>query len=115
MANKAFKYRIYPTESQKEQLLKTFGCCRFVYNHYLALQSERHAAGEKYMGRTACNNDCNRRLKEEYPWLREADKFALTNAIYAMDRGFQSFLNVKADIHDSRADITAGIPIQRIL
>ena len=30
MANKAFKYRIYPTASQRELLLKTFGCCRFV-------------------------------------------------------------------------------------
>ena len=49
MANKAFKYRIYPTASQRELLLKTFGCCRFVYNHYLVLQSERHTAGETYM------------------------------------------------------------------
>lgn len=91
MANKAFKYRIYPTASQRELLLKTFGCCRFVYNHYLVLQSERHTAGETYMSRTACNNDCNRILKETHPWLREVDKFALTNAVYALNRGFQRF------------------------
>ena len=31
---KAYKFRIYPNKKQKEILAKTFGCCRFVYNHY---------------------------------------------------------------------------------
>jgi len=29
---KAYKYRIYPTKEQEVLLLKTFGCCRFVWN-----------------------------------------------------------------------------------
>ena len=33
---KAYKYRIYPNDEQKIQLVKTFGCCRFVYNQTLA-------------------------------------------------------------------------------
>ena len=35
---KAYKFRIYPSEIQKELIEKTFGCTRFVYNHMLALQ-----------------------------------------------------------------------------
>lgn len=30
MANKAIKYRIYPTAEQSIMFAKTFGCCRFV-------------------------------------------------------------------------------------
>lgn len=30
MAEKAYKYRIYPNKQQEEQINKTFGCCRFV-------------------------------------------------------------------------------------
>ena len=30
--NKAIKYRIYPTTEQIVLLLKTFGCCRKVWN-----------------------------------------------------------------------------------
>ena len=30
---KAYKYRIYPNKEQEIQIAKTFGCCRFVYNH----------------------------------------------------------------------------------
>jgi putative transposase len=31
----ARKFRIYPTEEQKEFFAKHFGCCRFIYNHLL--------------------------------------------------------------------------------
>ena len=37
---KAYKYRIYPNKKQKEIIAKTFGCCRFVYNTYLAKRIE---------------------------------------------------------------------------
>ena len=33
---KAYKYRIYPNKQQIELINKTIGCCRFVYNYYLA-------------------------------------------------------------------------------
>ena len=35
---KAYKFRIYPSEVQKELIEKSFGCTRFVYNNMLALQ-----------------------------------------------------------------------------
>ena len=37
---KAYKYRIYPTNEQKEQIAKTFGCCRFVYNRTLRIEKK---------------------------------------------------------------------------
>ena len=38
--HKAYKFRIYPSKEQKLLLEKTFGCVRFIYNHYLALRRE---------------------------------------------------------------------------
>ncbi|MDE5757335.1 MAG: helix-turn-helix domain-containing protein [Allobaculum sp.] len=32
MANKAFKFKIYPNAEQRIMLAKTFGCVRFIYN-----------------------------------------------------------------------------------
>ena len=43
---KSFKYRIYPTEAQAEQIEKTFGCCRYTYNHYLAASIASHNEGK---------------------------------------------------------------------
>lgn len=112
--NKAYKYRIYPTAEQEKQLADTFGSCRFVYNHYLALQSENHQQGTKHLSRTACNNDCNRVLKQEYPWLRQVDKFALTNAVYALEAAYQRFFRKKGGYprfksrHHSRMSYTTN-------
>ena len=35
---KAFKFRIYPNNSQQIELAKQFGYARFVYNHYRAVR-----------------------------------------------------------------------------
>lgn len=32
----SYKFRLYPTKAQEQQMQRTFGCCRYVYNHYLA-------------------------------------------------------------------------------
>lgn len=37
---KTYEYRIYPNKVQQVLLQKTFGCVRFVYNHYLALRKD---------------------------------------------------------------------------
>ncbi len=90
---KAYKYRIYPNKEQEVQISKTFGCCRFVYNQTLTYRKETYEKEEKSVSKTDCNNYCNRELKKKYEWLKEADKFALTNAVYNMDAAFRKFFN----------------------
>ena len=88
---KGYKYRIYPTKEQEIQLSKTFGSCRFVYNQLLAKKIELYKNEGKSLSKTDCNNYCNRELKKEYLWLKEVDKFALTNSIYNLDSAYQNF------------------------
>jgi putative transposase len=88
---KAYKYRMYPNNEQKTQLAKTFGSCRFVYNYYLNKKIELYNNNQKSMSKIDCNNHCNRQLKNEFIWLKEIDKFALTNAIYDLDSAYQKF------------------------
>ena len=89
MANRACKYRIYPDKQQEQKLAEFFGCVRFVYNKCLEEQERRFRNGEDYASRTEMNNYCNRVLKKEYPFLKRPDKFALTNAIFHLDDGYQ--------------------------
>ena len=93
---KAYKYRIYPNSEQRIQIAKTFGCCRFVYNQTLAYRKEIYEKEKKSVSKTDCNNYCNRELKKDYEWLKEIDKFALTNAIYNMDVAYQKFFKEHA-------------------
>ena len=111
---KAYKYRIYPNNEQKIQIAKTFGCCRFVYNQTLAYRKERYEKEKTSVSKTDCNNYCNRELKKEYEWLKEVDKFALTNAIYNMDSAYQKFFKEHAGYpkfkskHDSHKSYTTN-------
>ena len=111
---KAYKYRIYPNTVQKVQIAKTFGCCRFVYNQTLAYRKETYEKEKKTVSKTDCNNYCNRQLKKEYKWLKEVDKFALTNAIYSMDSAYQKFFKEHAGYpkfkskHDSHRSYTTN-------
>ncbi|MCX4378304.1 MAG: IS200/IS605 family element RNA-guided endonuclease TnpB [Lachnospiraceae bacterium] len=93
---KAYKYRIYPNKEQKIQIAKTFGCCRFVYNQTLAYRKDTYENEKKSVSKTDCNNYCNRELKKEYEWLKDVDKFALTNAIYNMDAAYRKFFKEHA-------------------
>ena len=38
----SYKFRLYPNRKQETQMLRTFGCCRFVFNHYLADRIETY-------------------------------------------------------------------------
>ena len=112
---KAYKYRIYPNNEQKTQMAKTFGCCRFVYNQTLAYRKEVYEKEKKSVSKTDCNNYCNRQLKKEYEWLKEVDKFALTNAIYNMDTAYRKFFKEHAGYpkfkskHDNHKSYTTNI------
>ena len=111
---KAYKYRIYPNSEQSIQIAKTFGCCRFVYNQTLAYRKGIYEKEKKSVSKTDCNNYCNRELKKDYEWLKEVDKFALTNAIYNMDSAYQKFFKEYAGYpkfkskHDSHKSYTTN-------
>ena len=39
---KAYKLRIYPTDSQRELIEKTFGSTRYIYNDFLAERKSKY-------------------------------------------------------------------------
>lgn len=88
---KAYKYRIYPNKQQEELIQKTFGCVRFVYNQALVYRKNKYEQSKENINKIACNNYVNQVLKKEYEWLKEVDKFSLTNAIYNMDNAYRKF------------------------
>lgn len=92
---KAYKFRIYPNESQIVQIQKTFGCCRFVYNQMLAYKQDKYKNESINMSKFDCNNYCNQVMKKEYEWLKEVDAYALINSIFNMDNAFQGFFKGK--------------------
>jgi len=87
---KAYKYRIKPTELQKELIAKHIGSARWIYN--LALETKNLA----YLGtkHNLSHFDLNRQipeLKKDYPWLKEINSQTLQQSIQNMDAAFKQF------------------------
>lgn len=87
---RAYKCRIYPNKKQKVLLAKTFGCCRFVYNHYLAMRIELYKTSKETLTFNKTSSDLTQ-LKKEIEWLKEVDKFALQNSLKDLDNAYQKF------------------------
>ena len=88
--DKSYRFRLYPTKEQGALIQKTFGCCRFVYNHYLAMRIESYKERGETLNYVACSNNLTS-LKGELPWLREADATALQSSLRDLDTAFQNF------------------------
>ena len=52
---KAYKFRFYPTKTQITILNCTFGCVRYVYNHFLGLKQELYNKEKKSMSYSQCS------------------------------------------------------------
>lgn len=87
---KAYKYRIYPNKKQKEIIAKTFGCCRFIYNTYLAKKIEIYKRDKETLTYVQCANDM-KKLKTELEWLKEVDSTALQSSLRDLDSAYQKF------------------------
>lgn len=86
----AYKFRLYPNAEQQTQIQKTFGCCRYVYNHYLAERKNVYEQQHETLNYNACSNDMTQ-MKKSLDWLREVDATALQSALKDLDTAFQNF------------------------
>ena len=84
MANKAIKYRVYPTTEQSIMFAKTFGCCRKVYNLMLSDKVESYKSTGKFATVTPA------KYKKDYPYLKEVDSLALANKQLDLQEAFRN-------------------------
>ena len=87
---KAFKYRIYPNNEQKEFLSKNFGCTRFIYNKMLNDKIEHYKETGKYLKNTPAQ------YKSEFEFLKEVDSLALANAQLNLESAYKNFFRDKS-------------------
>ena len=87
---KSYRYRIYPNKKQKELIAKTFGCCRFVFNKYLAKRIEVYEQSKKTFSYVQCSRDMTN-LKSDLKWLGEVDSTALQSSLKDLDNAYHKF------------------------
>lgn len=92
MANKAFKFRIYPNAEQKVLFAKTFGCVRMVYNYWLDRKIRQYKEDKSTVTYTVCAKEMAELKKtDEYSFLQEIDSVSLQQSLRHLDTAFQNF------------------------
>ena len=90
MIRRAYKYRIYPNKEQKQYFAKCFGCVRFFYNKSLSDMNDIFKEQQEFKNITPAS------YKEDYPFLKEVDSLALSNAQLNRNTAFKSFFSHKS-------------------
>ena len=82
---KAYKFRLYPNDSQRVLIHKTFGCVRFVYNYFLDKCKKN--------GHIKAYDMCKelKKLQEEYLFLKEVDNCGLRCSIFNLEDSYKNF------------------------
>ncbi len=96
LVNKAYKFRIYPTKEQEVLIVKTIGCSRFVFNHFLAKWNETYKETGKGLSYGVCSSELPN-LKKELPWLKEVDSIAIQSSIKNLADAYSRFFKKQND------------------
>ena len=108
MTMKAFKYRIFPTAEQKEEILLNINCSKFVFNFFLATQKrkdemwyiveemvqqgyfEENNWKGKFFNVFESKNALTE-LKKNHHWLKKADSIALQAAVENLGKAYDKY------------------------
>lgn len=90
--HRLYRFRFYPTDEQAEQLERTFGACRWVYNEGLVLRSgawERHRVNVGFA--ETCRALTGWKQVAETAWLKEVSSTVLQQSLRHLDQAFTRF------------------------
>lgn len=88
---RAYKYRILPTEEQKLQLAKFFGCARFIYNLGLETKMRAWTSARKNYTCIDLSNQMKELKDTEAQWLRDCPSQTLQMALRNLDNAYTQF------------------------
>jgi putative transposase len=95
--NKAFKFRIYPDDTQKQFLAQSFGCARFVFNYFLRQRIDYYVANAKglnYFDNSAALTQLKK--ESEFEWLKNVSAQSIQQALRNLDVAYNKFFNKQA-------------------
>ncbi len=92
---KAYRYRLYPNNEQKEYFDKTFGSVRLIYNLMLADRIKSYEEN-KDLDIKKIKYPTPAQYKKEYLFLKEVDSLALANAQMNLDKAYKNFFRDKS-------------------
>lgn len=94
---RAYKYKMKPTDTQKEFLSKCFGCARFVYNYALSEKIDAYQNDGKSLSFfDLCTSLRALKNQEEYSFLKEVPALSLNYSLLNLNNAYNHFFKTKS-------------------
>ena len=95
---KGYKFRIYPNKDQREKFAQLFGCCRTVYNHFLAKAIQDYEESGKSNSVYDNQKELTSLKKQNgFSFLKNSDSQALNGELMFLGRAFANFFAKRAE------------------
>ena len=89
---RAYKFRFYPTDEQKQILAQTFGCARFVYNRMLKVRTDAWYENQQRVGYHETSSLLTELKKQpEFYWLNDVSSVPLQQSLRHLQTAFANF------------------------
>lgn len=92
---KSYKYRIFPSEEQKQLMSVVFGQVRFVYNLGLETKITAYTTNKKTLSYFDLNKQVIELKNTECPWLKDGIAQALQMSLRNLDNAYTNFFRGK--------------------
>ena len=104
-----YRYRLYPSETQRQALAQAFGNARVVYNDAVRNRRDAYVAGEKFPTGTVLQKRLITEAKrtDERGWLGECSNIVLQQALRDCDAAYKNFFD---SLSGKRAGGRVGAP-----
>lgn len=94
---RAYKFRFYPTVEQVKNLAQTFGCVRYVYNHFLQVRTDSWYNDKVSLNYVATSALLTKlKAQEDHAWLNEVSSVPVQQGLRHLQTSFQNFFAKRA-------------------
>jgi putative transposase len=95
---RAYRYRFYPTDEQKNILAQTFGCTRFVYNWALRKKTDAYYKdGVRLYYKDLSGMLTEIKKQPEFTWLNDVSSVPLQQSLRHLDKAFINFFEGRGE------------------
>ena len=97
-STKGYKFRLYPNAAQREQIKKTHGAVRYVYNLFLAYRQNLYELQHKSVSMydTFKLLTLVKNAEPDRKWLKQVDSKALQLSLSNLERAYKNFFDKRA-------------------
>lgn len=89
---RAYKFRFYPTDEQKQILAQTFGCARFVYNRMLKIRTDAWYVSQQRIGYHETSSLLTELKKQPgFCWLNDVSSVPVQQSLRHLQTAFANF------------------------